>query len=116
GKTLAINSVSTGVAEMSLFHGLSLGKIRQPAYIVPGPGTPPLLETAGPPGAGLPELVAGPELPELEPLAPPFASSSPQAMRATIAHAEVTTAHRAAPISQRSLGRLRAECRSPRSC
>jgi hypothetical protein len=41
GITDAMRSVSTARPEMSVFHALSFGKIRQPANIVPGPGVPP---------------------------------------------------------------------------
>ena len=51
---------------MSRFHGLSFGKIRQPAWVVPGPATPPL-DASVPPELDAPELDA-PELdaPELD--------------------------------------------------
>ena len=41
GMTLVMRSVSTGKPEMSVFQGLSFGKIRQPPWVVPGPGVPP---------------------------------------------------------------------------
>lgn len=37
-----MSAVSTGSDETSVFHGLSFGKTRQPAAVVPGPAVPPL--------------------------------------------------------------------------
>jgi hypothetical protein len=51
----------------ALFHGLSFGKMRQPAYVVPGPGTLPLVPLASP---GIPLAPLVPPVVPFEPLVP----------------------------------------------
>src|SRR3954470_13459997 len=80
-----ISAESTGSPEMSRFHGLSFGKMRQPACTVPGPGTPPL-EDAGPPEL---EVEVPPEL--LDAPGSSFPHATTTIAQATTAKAESRT-------------------------
>jgi hypothetical protein len=77
---------------MSVFHGLSLGKILQPACVVPGPATPPLDDVELEPPELLPDAPEVPELPlELDELVelPEAGVESPHAKHARTPNAIV---------------------------